>query len=169
MALHQAAQLPPAEVLRNPQLVFVKRSEADLKNRLDRAQQAAARVAPAVDQLYELLREGSADFEQLTTLRWKAGFELALGRVCAAKARIDGYNSMLAALKRGKSFDDESSSTWVLQRAPTSDAGSSLQNLVERAETLLKSVIEQHPDTPWARIAQRELQEPMGWKWTERP
>jgi hypothetical protein len=167
MALHQAAQLPPAEVLRDPQLTFLKRSEADLKNVLDKAQQAAAKVAPAVDQLYELLRDGAVDAEQLRAPRLRAGFDLAFGRVCAAKARIDGYNSMLAALKRGKSFEDESSTTWVLQRAGTCDASSSLEKLIDRAKTLLQRVVDQHPGTPWARIARRELEEPIGWEWTE--
>ncbi len=38
LALHQAAELPEADVLRDPELHFVKRDEADLKNRLDKAQ-----------------------------------------------------------------------------------------------------------------------------------
>ncbi len=166
-ALHQAALLPPAEVLRDPQLFFTKRSEANLKNLLDKAQQSAAKVAPAVDRLYELLREGAVDADQLTSPRWKAGFELAFGRVCAAKARIDGYNSMLAALKRGKSFENEESTTWVLQSTDSNDASSSLRKLIERAQMLLQGVVDQHPETPWATVAQQELANPMGWKWTE--
>ncbi len=169
MALHQAARLPPVEVLRDPQLAFIKKSEADLKNRLDKAQQVAAKVAPAVDKLYELLREGARDADQLTPARWRAGFDLAFGRVCAAKARIDGYNSMLAALKRGKTFTNEASTTWVLQTAETNDASSSLRKLIERAHALLRRVVDQHPGTPWAIIAKQELALPMGWQWTERP
>lgn len=168
MALHQAAQAPRAEVLRDPQLQFVKRNEADLKNMLDKAQQAAAKVAPAVDELYELLRDGSVDAVQLTQPRWRASYSLAFGRVCAAKARIDGYNSMLAALKRGKTFENESSTTWVLQYADSCDTSSSLEKLIERAKMLLQEVVEQHPGTPWARIAQQELDAPMGWEWAER-
>lgn len=166
-ALAQAAQLPPAEVLRDPQLLFVKRTEADLKNRLDKAQQAAAKVAPAVDRLYEMLREGAADAEQLTRPRWRAGFALALGRACAAKARIDGYNSMLAALKRGKNFEDEASTSWVLQRTATIEGSSSLRKLAERAVALLQGVVDDHPNTPWAKVAAQELSDPMGWTWTE--
>ncbi len=169
LALHQAALLPPAEVLRDPQLLFVKRDEADLKNQLDRAQQAAAKVAPGVDQLYELLQEGAVDAPRLTAPRARAGFDLALGRVCAAKARIDGYNAMLAALKRGRSFENEDSTTWVLQRASSTDLSSSLQKLIERATTLLQGVVDQHPGTPWAELARHELQEPLGWEWKEQP
>lgn len=166
-ALHQVAQLPRAAILRDPQLRFVKRDEADLKNMLDKAQQAAAKVAPAVDQLYEILREGARDADQLQAPRLRAGYDLALGRVCAAKARIDGYNSMLAALKRGKSFERETSTTWVLQRAESTDAGSSLQNLIARGYELLRRVVDEHPGTPWAVVAEQELATPLGWQWTE--
>jgi len=168
LALHQAAQLAPTEVLRDPQLTFVKRSEADLKNSLDMAQRAAAKVAPGVDQLYAQLREGAVDRDRVTALRWQAALDLALGRVCAAKARIDGYNAMLAALKRGQSFENPSSTTWVLERAETCDVSSSLEKLIERADQLLRGVVRDHAGTPWARIAQHELNEPMGWRWSER-
>ena len=95
-----------------------------MKNRLDRAQQAAAKVAPAVNDLYEALRKGAADADKLTSPRWKAGYDLAMGRAAAAKARIDGYNSMLAALKRGRNFTKPDSRSWVLVRAATTDESS---------------------------------------------
>jgi len=169
VALHQAARLGSTEVLRNPTTIFVKGSEAELKRRLDQAQQSAARVAPDVNRLFEILKQGAGDREQLTRPRWMAAFDLAFGRTCAAKARIDGYNAMLAALKRGRNFERADSTRWVLEPAATIDAGSSLRNLVKRAEVLLRQVVQQHPGTPWAAIAERELEIPMGWKWTEQP
>ncbi len=57
-ALHDAARLPRAAVLRDAEFRFEKRDEADLKNRLDRAQQAAAKVVPAVNELYETCVKG---------------------------------------------------------------------------------------------------------------
>ncbi len=35
------------------------------------------------------------------------------------------------------------------------------------AEMLLRRVVEEHPATPWALLAQRELKDPMGFKWVE--
>jgi hypothetical protein len=32
----------------------------------------------------------------------------------------------------------------------------------------LNRVIKEHPGTPWAYLAHRELTTPLGWKWTER-
>ncbi|MHB0959964.1 MAG: vWA domain-containing protein [Pirellulaceae bacterium] len=168
-ALHDAARLPRAAVLRDAEFRFEKRDEADLKSRLDRAQQAAAKVAPAVNQLYEILGRGAEDAATLTRPRWKAGYDLALGRSAAAKARIDGYNAMLAALKRGRTFTRPDSRFWVLERAPTTLENSSLQNLINRAQSHLQRVLDEHHGTPWAKIAQYELETPMGWQWTEEP
>ncbi len=74
---------------------------------------------------------------------------------------------MLAALKRGRNFTDAQSTTWVLQRADSTDLNSSLQKLTERAKSLLQGVVDRHPNTPWAELAQAELAEPLGWEWTE--
>ncbi len=168
-ALHDASLLPKAAVLRDAEFRFEKRDEAELKNRLDRAQQAAAKVAPAVNDLYETLRKGAGDAEKLKSLRWRAGYDLAMGRASAAKARIDGYNAMLAALKRGRSFTKPDSRFWVLVRASTTDESSALRNLVDRARTHLQRVVDEHPGTPWARQAQHELEIPLGWQWNEEP
>lgn len=168
-ALHDASLLPQAAVLRDAEFRFEKRDEAELKNRLDRAQQAAAKVAPAVNDLYETVRKGAGDAEKLTSPRWRAGYDLAMGRASAAKARIDGYNSMLAALKRGRSFTKPDSRYWVLVRAASTDESSALRNLVERARTHLQRVVQEHPGTPWARQAQHELEIPLSWQWTEEP
>ena len=32
---------------------------------------------------------------------------------------------------------------------------------------LLRRVVDEHPATPWALLAQRELENPLGFKWTE--
>ena len=166
-AIWQAARLGEVEILLDPQLHFVKRDEAAMKQQLDKAQQAAAKVAPAVDQLYEVLRDGTRARAELSGPRWQAAFDLAFGRVCAAKARIDGYNAMLAGLKRGRNFEKPTSTTWILEASDVTEASSSLRNLAQRATTHLQRVVDEHPGTPWAAIAEFELKTPFGWKWTE--
>ena len=37
----------------------------------------------------------------------------------------------------------------------------------KQAFDLLKKVVAEHPNTPWAMLAQRELKDPLGFKWTE--
>ena len=167
-ALHEAAKLPELTFNQLPQLSFVKASEAEMVNILTTAQQVAAKMEPGVNRLFETLEKGEAARDKLTDLRWQAAFDCAMGRATAAKCRVEGYNEMLAELKRGKSFMNASSTTWDLVPAETTDTTSKLKKQCEKATEYLKRVVEQHPGTPWAKLAEYELQTPVGWKWSER-
>jgi hypothetical protein len=150
-----------------PDLRFPKAAEAEQKRNLDKAQQFAARHAPAVDKFYEALLPGEADRDRLKSPRLEAQFDLAFGRVLAIKARIDGYNSMIAALKRGKTFANAGSTQWVLEPADSYETESSIKKLAERAKVHLERVVKEHAGTPWAKIAEHELRSPLGWTWKE--
>jgi hypothetical protein len=167
-ALVDAAKLSRIETLGAVNVRFEKSNEAQLKRRLDESQEAAAKLEPAISRLVEILLPGEPDRDRLPSARWKAGYDLALGRALAAKARVDGYNSMLAALKRGKNFQNPQSKTWRLDAENNAtEAGSSIQAILKKADSILKRVIEEHAETPWAEMAKRELETPLGWKWTE--
>jgi hypothetical protein len=167
MALHNAAKLPRLEFTQLPETTFIKQSEAQLATSVATAQQLAAKLEPAVNRLYETLEMGESARDELPSPRWKAAYDLALGRAAAAKARVDGYNAMLAELKRGKPFDDPSHNTWRLMEADITDANTTLKKLCAKATDYLQGVVKEHPGTPWAKLAERELQAPVGWKWTE--
>lgn len=167
-AVHDAALVPAVEFTQLPEVTFVKRDEAQLANDVARAQQLAAKLEPGVNRLYDAIEKGEKDREKLASPRWQAAFDVAMGRAAAAKSRVDGYNAMLAELKRGKNFENATSSTWELTTAETTDATSALKKLGEKAKMYLERVVSEHPGTPWAKLAERELQTPFGWKWTER-
>jgi len=166
-ALVNAAKLPKLRITENPDRQFAKANEAQMKRTLDRAQQYAAKNAPIVDKLYDTLAAGEGGRAKLTAPRLQGEFDLAMGRACAVKARIDGYNSMIAALKRGKTFASESSSAWMLEPADVYETESTIKRLAERAKSYFQKVIDEHPGTPWAKIAEAELASPMGWTWKE--
>lgn len=108
----------------------------------------------------------TADGESETIPRWQAGYDLALGQTLATRARAQQYNAMLALLKRDAKFNRADSNTWV--REPADEFISILIKKTARLATEhLQRVINEHPGTPWAFIAARELKRPMGWKWTE--
>ena len=167
-ALHEAAKLKTVVIEGSPGDRFPKAAEAEMSKKLSKAQQFAARNSPEVDQLYAILVRGEGDREKLKGLRWQAEYDFAMGRVLAAKVRLDGYNSMIAALKRGKTFANASSTTWKLDRADKFETESTLKRLGDRAKMYLERVVQQHPGTPWAKIAKEELLDsPLGWTWTE--
>jgi hypothetical protein len=115
-----------------------------------------------------VLSQGESDRARLAGPRWQAQYDLALGRVLASKARLDGYNSMIAALKRGKTFQNSDSKEWVLEPADHFETESTIRRMAEKAKTYLERVVQEHPGTPWAEIAQQELKTPLGWAWSER-
>ena len=163
-ALVEAAKMGRASVLDNPNLSFPKvANEAQMKRQLDEAQQVSARVAPQLDRLYEVLLAGEADRDRLESPRWQAEFDYAFGRVMAAKARNDGYNQMIAALKAGKGPKDVA--TYVLEPADSYETSSALKKMADKARTYLERVVKEHPGTPWAKFAADDLKAPMGWKW----
>ncbi len=167
-ALLKAAQMSWLKPLDQPETRFVKRSEAELANDLTKAQQAAARLEPEVEMLYQTLKLGEADRAKEVSPRWQAGYDLAMGRVMAVKVRTEAYNAMLAKAKRGMNFKNDKNNTWILR--PTNDLtelGSVLAKSGTKANEYLTRVIEEHAGTPWALLAQRELETPLGFEWVE--
>lgn len=166
-ALVDAAKLPPINIVAFPEQTFEKRNEAQFTRQLNTAQQFAARHSPPVDQVYNVLSAGEGDREKLTSPRLQAEFDLAIGRALAAKVRLDGYNAMLAALKRGKNFTNEGSRRWHIEQSTNIETGSQLQKMGEKAIMYLQRVQKDHAGTPWARLAEQELKVHLGWEWRE--
>ncbi len=86
----------------------------------------------------------------------------------AMMVRTSAYNTVLAKAKGGMKFEKADSDTWVLAPSDEVTATSALEKMATQSREYLSRVREQHPGTPWAYLAERELKEPLGWKWTEK-
>jgi hypothetical protein len=166
-ALVEAAKLSWTAEMENVRREFPKLDEAQLAEDLSRAQRAAALIEPQLARLAETLRRGEADRPRVESPRWQAGFDLAIGHALASKVRTEGYNAMLAAAKQGKPFSNPKSDTWIIEPSDTIESGSLAEREAAEARRYLERVVEEHPETPWAMLAQRELATPMGWSWRE--
>jgi hypothetical protein len=167
MALVEAARRSAITPMENPRYRFVKSSEAEFANALSEAQKDAALLEPKIDNLYQVLAVGEADRAKETNVRWQAGYDLAIGRVLAVKVRTEAYNAMLAQAKTGLKFKNEKNNTWVLEPADAISVGSQLEKLAQKSKMYLQRVVDEHPGTPWALLAKRELENPVGWQWKE--
>lgn len=165
--LVEAARYSAITPMENPVYRFVKRSEAEFANALSEAQKDAAKLEPKIDQLYQHLALGESDRQNETNLRWQAGYDLAIGRVLAVKVRTEAYNAMLAQAKTGLKFKDEKNNTFVLTPADNISVGSQFEKMAQKSKMYLERVVSEHPDTPWALLAKRELENPLGWEWKE--
>ena len=131
----------------------MKRGEAQLVE-LTTAQQDAAKLEPTLIRMADVLEPGMAVREDEESPRWKAGFDLAMGRVLAQKVRTETYNAMLAKAKRGMNFEDENSNTRVLVPSDEISVGSKWVSEAKKARGLLQGVVNEH-GTPRALLATR--------------
>jgi hypothetical protein len=166
-ALVEAAGMYEVPQMVLPTTIFPRKSEGDFVALLGEAQKTAASLQPKIDALYDKLKEGLPDRERLREKRWQAGYDLALGRVLAAKVRTDAYNKTLAKAKQGLKFQNPKSDTWVLEPSPDVDVDTATAKLADQANKLLERVLREHPGTPWALLAGEELRIPLAYKWGE--
>ncbi|MEQ8785723.1 MAG: vWA domain-containing protein [Pirellulaceae bacterium] len=167
LALHMASKATWLTPMEEPKLKFVKRDEATFSGDLTEAQKSAAKLEPLLLGLFDVLKKGEVDREKEATPRWQAGFDLAIGRVMAVMVRTQAYNMMLASAKRGLKFENEKNNTWTLTPADTIEVGSQMEKAADKAREYLERVVRDHEGTPWAYLAQRELDRPLGWTWEE--
>ncbi len=166
-ALVTAAEKSRVDPMQNPRQRFPKRGEAELKQDFDVAQRDAAKVSPKLEELYKILADGEKDRATLDGVRWKAGYDLAMGRVLAALVRAETYNTVLGKAKSGMKFEKADSDTWVLDPSDEVIDNSKLKKRAAQAREYLTRVSEEHKGTPWAYLADKELADPLGWKWSE--
>jgi hypothetical protein len=147
---------------------FPAYNEAVFKAQMAEAQKPVAEFTYKVEQLATLLLQAEKDREKIAESRWRAAYDLAAGRSLALKVRSFGYNKMLADMRQTpKTFQRKDSNDWRIVPSAAINAGQEVKKLERAATTYLKRVIDEHPDTPWALLAARELEIPMGWEWQE--
>jgi hypothetical protein len=166
-ALVEASRLSAITPMQNVRLRFPRVDDGQIARDLSTAQREAAILEPKIDALTTILRQGERDREKVSTPRWQAGFDLAIGRALAVKVRTEGYNAMLAAAKQGMKFKDEQSDTWELKPSRSVNISSALAKDADDAQKYLTRVVTDHKGTPWAMDAEKELKQPLGWEWHE--
>ena len=167
-ALVTAAKATKLEDIPLPRLGFPAYNDNVLRETLTEAQKPAAELDFKVNRLIEILKQGEKDREKVSEPRWRAAYDLAIGRALAMHVRVYGYNNMLAEMKATpKAFQKKESNEWRIEASKTINAGQAIKKLEREAATYLKRVIDENPETPWEKLAARELSTPMGWEWKE--
>ncbi len=161
------AQLPNLDVP-TPQRVFDAPNDNVLRTQLAEAQEPFAIFRYPLEKIETHLLAGEKSRDEIEEPRWRANYDLAVGRLLAMRARAEGYDKALAGMKVApRSFEKQGSNEWHLEPSRDIDGGPKVRKLAKRAEEYLRRVIDEHPGTPWAVLAQRELSQPMGWQWKE--
>lgn len=167
-ALVQAAAKTYSGSMRVPGTEFRGYNDNTLREDLTEAQKPVAEINYELEQLHRILDGGSKAAGSITDTRWRASFDLAMGRILAMRVRMEGYNRMLAAMKASpRSFEKKENNIWRLVAAKEIETGPQMRKAAEDARMYLKRVIDEHPGTPWAKMAETELRTDLGWKWAE--
>jgi hypothetical protein len=167
-ALVSVARMTYDEALPVPEVEFRAYNDNILRTDLGEAQKPVAEVEFSLRRMYDALKVGEQSRDSLREERWRAAYDLAMGRVLAMRVRFFGYNQMLANMKVSpQTFKDSKDNMWRLVASDKIESGPEMRKAAEQARTYLKRVLDDHPGTPWALMAERELSTPLGWTWQE--
>ena len=167
-ALVNAARLAITEDVPIPQLAFQANNDNVLREQITEAQKPLATLDYFLQQVHNALEQGEKNRDKLDSDRWRASFDLAMGRVLAMRVRAFGYNSVLAEMKSSpRRFEKSDSNQWRLVPSEKIIAGATVKRMHDKAVEYLTRVINEHPGTPWAFLAKVELEDPLGWEWKE--
>lgn len=151
-----------------PQLVFRGYNDGLLRNEITEAQRPVAETEFKLKRLYDALAPSEKARNSIAEPRWRAAFDLAYGRILSMRLRYLGYNQMLANMKVAiKPFEKSDSNMWRLVPSDEIATGPKMREAADQAKMLLTRVMNEHPGTPWAMLAERELATAMGWSWQE--
>jgi hypothetical protein len=167
-AIINAAQITQQRLPGMPALVFPPVESPNFKDVMATNQALAERTAYTVDEALGPINAVAKLRDRETSRRWQAHYDLARGRLLAMKVRCYEYNWACARLKKDPpKFTSPRANAWRLVPGSAVQYSEKAAAAGRDAERLLHRVIQEHPETPWALLAQRELKDPFGFKWVE--
>jgi hypothetical protein len=119
----------------------------------------------ALQRMVDVDKEENRNAE--TSKRWQANFDYALARLKARLVYMNEYNYVLGDIRADRlPVLEGDASGWRLgfkQKLSTNEGR--VKNMAKEIAKLWKKIGEEHPNTPWALLAQRESLYAMGLEW----
>jgi hypothetical protein len=151
-----------------PSLFFPSMDSPEFKDIMANNQAVAERTAYTVNEAIGPINAVAKLRDREPSRRWQAHYDLIRGRLLAMKVRCYEYNWACARLKKDPpKFSSPRSNAWRLVPDTAIRYSDAAVTAAKEAEMLLHRVVNDHPATPWALLAERELKDPLGFKWVE--
>jgi hypothetical protein len=167
-AVLSAAQITQQKLPQMPTLFFPPADTPEFKEVMSTSQGVAERTAYTVDEALGPINAVVKLRDRETSRRWQAHYDLIRGRLLAIKVRCYEYNWACARMKKDPpKFTNLKYNAWRLVPHSAVQYSEKAAAAGREAQALLHRVIDEHPTTPWALLAQRELKDPFGFKWEE--
>lgn len=167
-AVLAAAQITQQRMGPQPSLTFPAVDGPEFKEAMAQNQTKVALTANAVDEALEPITQAAKYRSRETSRRWQAHYDLIRGRLLAMKIRCYEYNWACATMKKdAPKFKKENSNAWKLVPSDEIRYSEKAGEAAKQARELLQRVVDEHPNTPWALLAERELKDAFGFQWVE--
>ncbi len=169
-ALVRAVEISRERVPGQPRFTFTVPADTEqFRDQMTQGQRAQAQTRFIVEAALSMLEPVRDLRDREPSPRWRAHFDLIYGRLLAMKVRCFMYDASCAQMKNDPlPFQNPNSNAWRLR--PIDEiilGGPTVTQAADRARQLLQRVVDEHPESPWALLAQRELRDPLGMKWVE--
>ena len=167
-AVSNAALITQQNLPGMPSLSFPSADAPELKEYMASNQGVAERIAYTVDEALVPINSVIKLRDREVSRRWQANYDLIRGRLLAMKVRCIEYDWACARMKKDPpKFSSPKFNAWRLVPDQNIQYSEKAVAAAKEAQMLLRRVIEDHPSTPWALLAERELKDPLGFKWVE--
>ena len=167
-AVLNAAQITQQKLPGMPSVFFPPADAPEFKDVMAVNQGIAERTAYTVDEALVPITSAAKFRDHEISRRWQAHYDLIRGRLLSIKVRCYEYNYACARMKKDPpKFSGPKFNAWRLVPDEKIQYSEKAIDAAHEAQKLLRRVIEDHPTTPWALLAERELKDPLGFKWVE--
>ena len=119
------------------------------------------RMGTALEEIWGLRK-------QETTPRWQANADLMRAQLLVYKIRLYEYGAYLEYFMNNPQYVSPTKDPnlhlidWRIARRQEMITGEVTAKYLERAKELFQTVIDKHPDTPWAARAEKEMESGFG-------
>ncbi|HEV3144243.1 MAG TPA: hypothetical protein VGZ47_10190, partial [Gemmataceae bacterium] len=139
-----------------------------LMKRIAESQKPLARQMAELKEAQERL-EGVEDHRKREpSKRWQAHYDYILSHVQLRYAYIFELSLMLGEFRKDNLPEldaKKNQNGWRLVPSEKMSSPAEVKDTVKSAHKLLNKVVKDHPDTPWATLANRDLNSPIGLQW----
>jgi hypothetical protein len=147
--------------------------EYQVKNKqtFAKAQADIAQAIYALEQAAESMNEAEKLRDREKSKRWQAHFDYAHARLLRRVAHLYEYNMMIGLIRTERLPDFDTNRTgWKLQSTARMTCRERKARDTERlARDLFDRIADSYADSPWAWLANREKEEPLGLEWRTKP
>ena len=127
-----------------------------------RNQETIARIEYTVNEALTPITQVAKLRDRESSRRWQAHYDLIRGRLLAMKIRCAEYQTACARMKKdAPKFKDAKSNAWRLVPAEEILSGDKVAKVARETQALLQRVVDDHPNTPWALLAETRAEGPL--------